>query len=170
MCLIVDANCFSHVFNPKDTKHKEFAPVFQWLFYGHGGGLIYGGDKYRNEVDFTSSRYRPLIVELERKGRLLKVCDSCVNERAAALKESVQDPDFDDEHILALIIVSRCRVLCTDDMRMMRFLKKRSLYPPCVKPPKVYRSKHNADLCQNSANVADICRLRTHTCSKIHHT
>lgn len=170
MCLIVDANCFSHVFNKKDKRHEGFLPVYDWLFYGHGGALIYGGDKYKEEINFTTPTYKPLLAELERKGRLLKMCGKCVNEVSEELKETVQDRHFDDEHILALVIVSRCHVVCTDDMRAIEFLKKTELYPIGVNPPKIYRSKRNADLVRNNANVADVCRAKSDMCRRIHET
>lgn len=74
MCLIVEANCFSHAFNLRDKRHSSFVPVFDWVFYGNGGGLIYGGNEYGREVDFTSPTYLPLLVELDRKGRMLEMC------------------------------------------------------------------------------------------------
>lgn len=170
MCLIVDANCFSHVFNLRDKRHPSFAPVFDWLFYGNGGGLIYGGDKYSREVDFTSATYLPLLVELHRKGRMLEMCGKCVNQVSARkLKEIVPDnPDFDDEHILALAIISKCHIICTEDMRAIPFLKRPDLYPEGISPPKIYQSKRNADLVRNNANVAEVCRSKGNMCRRIH--
>ena len=128
MCLVVDANCFSHVFNLRDSRHGSFAPVLDWLLNGNGGGLIYGGEKYAREVDFTSPTYLPLLVELERKGRMREMCGKCVDYVASKLKQTIPDnPDFDDEHILALVIVSRCHVVCTEEKRGVPFLKRSDL-------------------------------------------
>ena len=44
MCLVVDTCSFSHVFDLKDKRHLEFVPVFNWLFFGNGGGLVYAGE------------------------------------------------------------------------------------------------------------------------------
>src|SRR5665213_735012 len=165
MCLIVDANCFSHVFNLRDKRHPGFVPVFDWLFYGNGGGLIYGGSKYMLEVDFTSPTYLPLLVELERKGRMLEICGRCVDYESERLKTIIPDhPDFDDEHILALVIVSKCHIVCTEEVRAIPFLKKRDLYPTDAKPTKIYQSKRNADLVRNNANVADVCKSKGNMC------
>lgn len=168
MCLIVDANCFGHVFNKQDKKHRGFAPVYDWLFTGHGGGLIYGGDKYKREVDFRGLKYRPLLVELEKKGRLVEVCGKCVNEIATELKEAVKDKAFDDEHILALVIVSKCRIVCTDDKVAIPDLKRAKLYPDGVSPPRIYLSGRNADLCRNAANIAEVCRRKSDMCRRAH--
>ena len=170
MCLVVDANSFGHVFNPKDKKHSAFEPVLRWLFHGYGGGLIYGGEKYSREVDFTSPTYRPLLVELERKGRMFEMCGTCVDHVAAQLKEAVRDdPDFDDEHILALVIVSKCCVVCTEEVRALKFLKRSNLYPKGTNPPKIYQSLRNAAILRNADNVAEVCRsARKRTCRGRH--
>ena len=168
MCLIVDANCFSHVFNSNDKRHQSFMPVYNWLFNGHGGGLIFGGDKYRREVDLRSSKYRPLIAELERKGRLFEVCGRCVNEIAAELKTAVTDPGFDDEHIVALVIVSRCRVVCTEEVRAIPFFKRTDLYPHGSTPPLIYRDKRNSSIVRNAANITGVCREKSNMCRRTH--
>ena len=157
MCLIVDANCFGSVFNKKAQEHTRFEPVFNWLFKGYGGRLIYGGTKYKREVDLRNSKYRPLLAELERKGRLLAIPDGKVDRVAAELKRRVPDADFDDEHIVALVVVSKCCVVCTDDKRSFPFLRRKDMYPLGVKPPKIYQSPKNAKLCC-SKHVVKICR------------
>jgi hypothetical protein len=158
MCLIVDANCFGCVFNPNTREHRRFVPVYNWLMYGRGGRLIYGGTKYKKEVDFTTSHYRRLLTEIERKGRLLPMSDRKVDAAAIEVRRKAKnDPRFDDEHIVALVIVSRCCVVCTDDKRSYPYLKRRDLYPTHVKPPKIYHSARNAKLCCDN-HVVDICQ------------
>ena len=170
MCVIVDANCFSHVFNQKDKRHEGFIPLYNWLFNGRGGGLVFGGDKYKKEVDFRTSKYRALFVELERKGRLVEVCGKCVNELSKELLRKVDNSDFDDEHILALVIVSRCRVVCTEEKKAIPFLKDSKLYSDGAEPPKIYRSKRNADLCHKAENIAEVCRSKSDACRRKHET
>lgn len=170
MCLVVDACSFSHVFNLRDKRHGSFEPVFNWVFFGNGGGLIYGGTKYSEEVDFTSDTYRQLLVELDRKGRMFEVCTKCVDYIEAQLKAALpDDPDFDDPHIVALVIVSKCCVVCTDEHRGPRAWKRRDLYPNGMNPPKIYMAIRNANILRNNANVAEICRSgQKHTCRKKH--
>jgi len=157
MCLIIDANCFGSVFNINATQHDRFVPVYNWLLYGHGGRLIYGGEKYKREVDFKTSQYRGILGEIERKGRLRPLPDKDVDERAAVIRAKVNDPDFDDEHIVALVAISKCCVVCTDDKRSFPFLKRRDLYPRGVSPPKIYQTRRNADLCC-ADHVVAVCR------------
>ena len=67
MRLIVDANCFGLVFNASAKDQSDFAPVFNWIMTGHSGRLIYGGTKYKKEVDFKPSRNRGVLVNLRRE-------------------------------------------------------------------------------------------------------
>jgi hypothetical protein len=168
MCLIVDANAFGSVFNPRATKHESFKPVLTWLLSGHGGGLIFGGSKYKLEVNLRSSKYRPLIQELEKKNRLIEVCSRCVDEIAEELKQAVPDQAFNDQHIVALVIVSRCRVVCTEENEAIPFFKKRSLYPAGSEPPLIYKDKRNKSIVRNAANIVDVCRNKTNMCRRVH--
>jgi AAA domain, putative AbiEii toxin, Type IV TA system len=45
MCVVVDANCLSRVFDPKNVEHEEFRPIWNWIYKGHGGRMIYVGTK-----------------------------------------------------------------------------------------------------------------------------
>ena len=156
MCLIVDTNVFGSVFDPTAKEHQRFLPVYNWLAFGNGGKLIFGGTKYKQEVDFKTSRCLRLLAEFERRGRLLSLDDSLVDKAAAVVKKKVADRDFNDEHIVALVIVSRCCVVCTDDLRSISFLKRGELYPAGLKAPKIYGGVRNANLCC-SDHVVGLC-------------
>jgi hypothetical protein len=49
MCIVIDTNTFSSVFNENSQKFKEFEPVNHWILKGNGF-LIYGGRTYKNEL------------------------------------------------------------------------------------------------------------------------
>ena len=49
MCIIIDANTLSLVFNPETKGHEEFKPVFKWIDKGKGK-IVYGGTKYEEEL------------------------------------------------------------------------------------------------------------------------
>jgi predicted nucleic acid-binding protein len=154
MCLVIDTNVFGSVFNEAAKEHKRFAPVINWLTNGKGR-LIYGGDKYNSEL--KGSSYTRIFAELSRGGKLIRMPTGQVNTYAAQLKVMVRDRDFDDEHIVALVAISRCCVVCTDDKRSFSYLKRRDLYPAGMKPPKIYGSARNADLCCDK-HIVDVCR------------
>lgn len=158
MCVIVDCNCFGSVFNPSAKDHNEFLPVYEWLMYGKGGRLIFGGKKYKQEINFKSEHYKKLLVEIQRMGRLIPLDDVEVDKLAAQVKAKVNDDDFDDEHIVAIVGVSKCCVVCSLDERSYQFLKRRDLYPDGVKPPKIYKKSRNKDLCGCEKHIVQICR------------
>ena len=102
------------------------------------------------------------------KGRLIEVCGRCVNRLSRELKETVNDTDFDDEHIMAIVIVSKCRVVCTEEVRALPFFKRRQLYPKGMNPPLIYQSKRNAGIVRNAANITEACRSHSDMCKGSH--
>jgi hypothetical protein len=109
--------------------------------------MIYGGTKYRTELG-QAHRFVGIIAELARTGKTIQIPDDAVDVTASALKARVTDPEFDDEHLVALVIVSRCFVVCTTDHVAISYLKRRDMYSGYnVRRPKIYSSYRNRDLC-----------------------
>jgi hypothetical protein len=155
MCLVIDTCCLASVFDPGNKQHSEFAPVLEWITPPNRGRMVLGGSKYMKELK-SAVRYRPLIIELNKAGRTIRCDDGKVDEVAVSVKKQVSSPDFDDEHIVALVIVSRCRVVCTCDLRATPYLKCADLFRAYnVKRPKIYSSKRNENLCCNR-NLIDL--------------
>ena len=119
------------------------------------GKMIYGGAKYNTEL--RGGKYTGVLNELGRMGKLVKLPAASVDKYAAALKTKIPDADFDDEHIVALVALSKCCVVCTWDKRAFRYLKRKDIYPKGVKPPKIYQWKSNARLCCDD-HVVTACR------------
>jgi hypothetical protein len=44
MCIVIDANVWSPVFNENDANHREYAPVKTWVSDGPGF-VVYGGSR-----------------------------------------------------------------------------------------------------------------------------
>lgn len=156
MCLVIDACCLANVLNPADQRHIHFAPVFEWVFNGKGR-VIYGGTKYKHELS-KLPRYLGLLAELERKGRVIQLSDAEVDAIANVLKAEVGDAQFNDEHLVAIVIVSRCLIVCTNDTVAKSYLKRRAFYS-CrgVSRPKIYSSERNKNLCCDK-HISPVCR------------
>ncbi len=155
MYLIIDTCCLAQVFDPKNQQHLHFAPVLKWVAFGKGR-MVYGGTKYNNELR-QAPKFLRIVVELERARRAIKIPKDKVDPIAAQLKKQVDRPDFNDEHLLALVIASRCCVVCTNDTVAIVYLKYRELYSDYnVKRPKIYSSKRNQSLCCDR-HLAQIC-------------
>ncbi len=158
MCVIIDTVCFPKVFDPTNAQHERFQPVFAWVMDG-GGSIVFGGTKYRTEICERIRRFGRLLVDLERKNRLVRLNDSRVDATEAKLKELEPCKEFNDAHIVAMVIVSKCCVVCTDDIESLPYLADRRFYPRGTKPPHVYHAKDHAGLCCGKY-MADICRAR----------
>lgn len=156
MCVIIDVNCIGKVFDQKNAEYQRFQPVHLWVMTGDGS-VIYGGTKYLKELG--EGKYLNLFTELLKVRRAIKINSESVDKRAVQLKIRVPDDAFDDEHIVALVGISRCCVVCTDDVNSLPYLKRRDLYPSGVKVPKIYRSIEDKKLC-SSRLMSEICPSR----------
>lgn len=154
MCLVIDANCFGLVFG---KKHKGFAPVRNWIYEGRGR-MIYGGTKYNKEL--LNWRMLPLLKELASGKKTVHISDATVDSIAIALKKKFPEAEFDDEHIVALVIASRCRVVCTNDNPAISYLKRPEVFSdyPGVERPKIFRghSSHTKMCCNE--HIVPLCR------------
>ena len=145
MCVVIDTCTFSKVFNEDDKNHDHFAPILKWITKKNGK-IIIGGSKYAKEV-LERGAALDLLTELERKNRLVKLDDKEVDDYAAALKKKAPEAKFNDEHIVAMVGISRCCVVCTDEKKAVPYLKRKDFYPAGVKPPSIYRNENHARLC-----------------------
>jgi hypothetical protein len=146
MCLVIDTCCLAKVFDGRNRQHFQFVPVLNWITSGKGR-MIYGGTKYRIELG-QARKFVGIIAELARRGKTIQIPDDAVDGIAAALKARLTDTRFDDEHLVALVIASRCFVVCTTDHVAIAYLKHRDVYSSYnVTRPKIYSSYRNRDLC-----------------------
>ena len=156
MCVIVDTCCISKVFNKESKDHARFTPILSWI-NGRHGRLIFGGSKYKKELAGMKT-FLGLLVEYERQGKLVRLKDSEVDAFASWVRTSEASLDFDDEHLIGMVAVSHCRIVCTDDKRAIPYLTRKSFYEKVpMKPPKIYSQKRHGHLCAPKS-IAPICR------------
>jgi hypothetical protein len=159
MCLIIDPNTIPSVFDPSTKQHDQFVPVLHWIADGRGC-MVYGGTKYRVEFKENMGRYFRLIGEFRRQGKVKEVLPpERVDRYAAQLKVKVPAKKFDDEHIVAIVALSGCRVVCTGDKASHPYLQRQDLYPKGIKPPKIYSAAIHIKLCSDE-NIVAICRRK----------
>jgi hypothetical protein len=156
MCLVIDTNSLATVFNKEAKYHGSFTPVFNWVSKGKGR-MIYGGTKYNTELGRTT-KYLGIVNELSKQRRTVRLPDAEVDRIATALKEQFPDPEFDDEHLAALVIVSQCCVVCTNDKVAISYLRRTDLFPAGMRRPKIYSGhKSHKNLCCDQ-HIVPICR------------
>ena len=156
MCLVIDTDCLANVFEEKAKNHRGFVPVLNWIRTGKGR-MIYGGTKYNTELG-RATKVLGIVAELSKQRRTIKLSNDEVDPIAKGLKEKFPNPDFNDEHLAALVIVSRCCVVCTNDNVAITYLKRNDMFPAGVSRPKIYRGhKSHKDLCCDEY-IVPICR------------
>lgn len=156
MCIVIDTNTWASVLDTASADHLAFKPVHDWIFgEGGKGKIIYGGSTYINE---TPPKYRKLLKYFTDMGKAKGVSSDAVDFHETALKQKIQHPDFDDPHIVAIIIVSKCKLICTNEKRAIPFFKDKKgvLYPKRFHKPKIYHAALNRDLLIDK-NMAAIC-------------
>lgn len=144
MCIVIDAGALASVFNPSCTEHAEFKPVADWILKGRGRA-VFGGTKYKTELA-RARRYLRLFLQLKIQGRAIEIRGDLVDAREAALVEMTRGSDCDDQHIIAILCVSKCLLLCSQDGRSYCFVKDKRNYPKKQKVPRIYSSHKNRDL------------------------
>lgn len=148
MAIILDTNCFSHVFCPKDIRHAEFRPVLEWVIKGNGF-FVYGGTKYLKELKRTKSFI--LIFRLLRDlGKAVVIDQEKIDNYQKSVEQKEQDPDFDDPHLPAIVAVSHCKLICSTDCRSIRFVTRKDFYPKGFPLPKYYTGIANKKLLKDT--------------------
>lgn len=151
MCIIVDTNTLSLVFD-ESKRTDDFLPVFDWVVNGKGK-VVYGGTKYITEI----GKYLNLFVELQKVNKAVNVDASKVDAATKKASDMIQHKDFDDQHIVGLLIVSGCKVICSHDKRAYPYFRHKDFFMPASKKPKIYSGKRNKDLLADR-NIADVCK------------
>ena len=136
MAIIVDTNCFSRVFSRSDKEHKDFEPVLNWIING-SGFLVYGGSKYKAELK-KSSAFIKIFRLLKDYHKAISFSDTLIDKYQRQYEALIQDPDFDDPHLPAIVKASKCRIICTRDERSRPFVTSTNLYPKRFHTPMYY--------------------------------
>jgi hypothetical protein len=148
MCIIVDTNCLASVFDKSSAKHSDFEPVLNWILSGKGK-LIYGGTKYLTELG-KSRKYLKIIGLLNSRAKRVIIVDKeKVDQEQVRIESLITDNDFDDPHLPAIVIISKCMLICSEDSRSTKFVTRGELYPKGIIVPKYYMGFRNKDLLCN---------------------
>ena len=154
MCIVLDVNVIPLIFSVEAESHDQFKPLLTWIT-NDVGKIVYGGEKYKQELS-KLRKYLKLFSQLKKAGKAIEIDGDQVDQYQEELEEQVSHRDFDDPHLIAIIIVSRCRLIATAEKRAIPFFKDSKFYPSGVKKPKIYTGIRNVGLLTRR-NVANIC-------------
>ena len=135
MCIVLDTNTLPLVFNTECADHSEFAPVMRWVSKGKGF-LVYGGTKYKKELK-KMSRYLKLVRLLRDAHKAYEIDRSEVDKHARNITVMTRGTRCNDQHLIAILAVSGCMLLCSQDSRADEFVKDSRFYQN--KRPRIYR-------------------------------
>ncbi|MGY2201060.1 hypothetical protein [Pseudomonas gingeri] len=157
MCIVIDINTFHSVFDENSERHLHFRSVLNWIINGKGK-IVCGGTKYFQELE-KLKRYIKLFNQLKKSGKVVFVDDHSVDSKEKELKELCKDSDFDDPHIVALLIESGCKLICSEDVRSYPYIKRKEWFPKGSTPPKIFciKSSAKAQRILSDHNIAEIC-------------
>ena len=167
MCIVIDANIFSSIAYEGASAHSELKPLLKWISFGRGK-VVYGGTKYGEEIA-KHSKFGQWLKELEKKRKVVHIDDTRIDSTMDYLMNNVSGPDYDDHHILAIVFVSGCKLVCSSDKGLhslvhvcyeprLKTLIKRDC--PCAgnpSRPKIYQNSDHKDLLCDE-NVASCCQ------------
>lgn len=136
MAIIVDTNCFARVFNRECKEHEEFAPVLNWIVNGNGF-LVYGGSKYLEELK-KSCVYMKIFRLLRDLNKAFEFDRQLIDKLTLEYQKKYGNKDFDDPHLPAIVIVSKCRLICSDDKRSIPYVTASYMYPKRFSKPSYY--------------------------------
>lgn len=153
MCIVVDTNTFSKVFSTANKEHHKFKPVLEWILHGKGS-VVYGGKSYIKEIGLQKIK---LLKYLNDVGKAVSLNSEKINIEEQKVSNLIPDSeDFDDPHIIAILRVSECKLICSDDKRLDPYIKDSRLFSSMKKRPRIYRNRRNKSLLSDKY-IADCC-------------
>lgn len=153
MCIIIDTNVLPSVFKQDSAKHSQFKPVRDWIIDGKGK-VIFGGTKYLAEI---KESYLSVFLQLKKAGKAIFVKNALVDAEQKKVANMIVHIDFDDPHLVALLRVSGCKLICSLDARAFPFFQSPIFFTPVANRPKIYKSLRNANLLCDK-HIADVCK------------
>ncbi|GGB30701.1 hypothetical protein [Mucilaginibacter rubeus] len=150
MCIIIDTNTLGPVFNCENVNHSTFKPVYNWIIEGQGK-VVYGGTKYLEEI----SKYRRIFKVLKDINKAISIDNEKVDLMTIEASKAIAHPDFDDQHLIGLLLVSKCKLICSDDKRAYPFFTH-SLFFKARNRPKIYHTLKGISLL-DPKYISEIC-------------
>lgn len=134
--LVVDADSLSKVFDKTNKEHREYEPLHKSIIEQRRSLIVYGGTKYSNELKHARKFLR-LFAELGKTGLALMLDGQAVDDEEQRIIGLANDPKFNDHHIVAIVVVGRCNIICSSDTNSHGHFKNRLYYPKHLRP-KIY--------------------------------
>lgn len=124
MNIIIDTNTINYVFDRTSVHHKNYKPILDCITNRTSNHtMIYGGDKFLKELRHFLKKYAKLLSELRNLRKIEELPKDKVNKLCVKIKKIEPCKDFDDEHLIACIILGKCKLVVTEDSRSHKYIK-----------------------------------------------
>lgn len=151
MSIVIDMNTLPAVFEKSSSEYPQFSCVNEWLKKKENAKIVYGGSTYKTELK-KASKYLRVFSEYAKMRKVVLIDDVKVDAEECWVKSQVESKDFDDPHIIAIIRASKCKLICSRDIRAHPFFKNSSLYNTgCV--PKIYAGPGAVSILDDNQNI-----------------
>lgn len=158
MCIIIDTNTLASVFKKNSANHEEFKPVLDWIIDGKGI-VIFGGTKYLEEI---KKNYLNIFIELKKAKKAILIDNSIVDDETLKASNKIVHNDFDDQHLVGLLISSKCKLICSLDARAFPYFRHSTFFSPAKNKPRIYSSSTNSNLLCDR-HIAELCKPCSNT-------
>ena len=125
--LIIDANIAGEIKQAKTCVR----PVVEWLTNGKGK-LATGG---KNLEELSLASLTRFLGQLERKGSLVRFSKLDISDKESCVRDLIAS---DDPHVIALALVSKVRLLVSNDNLLIQDFKSATIMSG--KPGKVFKT------------------------------
>ena len=123
MCAIVDTNVYHEVFST-GSQSDAGRYFYDWLIRRNGGTIVSGGEHLR-ELNRIAD-FKRVFAERLQAGRARRIPDEDVDSETDRLR-SQGACSSNDEHVLALALVSGARLLFTNDNALQDDFRDRQI-------------------------------------------
>jgi len=152
MCIVVDVNVIPCVFDAENAKHNQYKPVLDWIIDGKGK-LVIGGTSFLGELE-KLPKYLKFFQVLNTAKKVVYVDNNLIDNERDRVRQLATDNDFDDPHLIGLLKISGCKLICTNDHRMKKYIP---IFFSNRERPRFYTKSKNCNLLCDS-NIAPICK------------
>jgi hypothetical protein len=113
MCVVVDADTFTYFSNPHSSRHGEFQPIIKWV-RDSNCKYVYGGTTYTNQLN-KHKDFRDFLKTMWQAGKTVDIGRQKVDQTERVIRQTITGPGYNDHHIVAIVLISRCKVVCSLD-------------------------------------------------------
>ena len=93
-----------------------------------------------------AQKYHVIFNEFRKARKTIEIDQTAVDDAEEEIAQWPQNAGFNDAHIVAIIRVSGCCLVCSDDRHADPFIKDPTNYSNGSRPPSIYRGRRHRHL------------------------